>query len=217
MKEIIMPEGPIMQFFAKILDMVIVSILFTLACVPVITIGCGLTSLYYTAAKSIYHGEGGTVKAFCHCFKVNFRQGLGMGILCDIIAILMAGNLYLVFTMDLGPVGIIFGVIFLVIFLLLLVLMAYGFPILSRFEVKIGGLLLSSFQISVLHASVTFQLVVMESMLLAGMGFAFITFPPLVIILPGLLGYAQTKLLEPILQEYMQEQERGEEHETEVV
>ena len=215
MKEIIAPEGPIMQFFAKILDMVIVSILFTLTCIPVITIGCGLTSLYYTAVKSIYQGEGGVVKAYCHCLKVNFRQSLGIGMLCDVIAVLMLGNLYLVFTMELGSVGIIFGAFFLVIFLLLLVLMSYGFPILSRFEVNIGGLLLSSFQISVLHGFITFQLVVMEAMLLAGMVFAFITFPPLVIILPGLLGYAQTKLLEPILQEYMQE--RGEKHETEVV
>ena len=215
MKEIIMPEGPIMQFFAKILDMAIVSILFTLSCIPIITIGCALTSLYYTAAKSIHHGEGGAVKAYCHCFIVNFKQSLGLGILCDVVAALMVGNLYLVFTMDLGYVGIVFGVIFFMISLLLLVLMSYGFPLLSRFEVKIGGLLLSSFQISVLHGSITFQLVVMEVMLLGGMAFAFITFPPLVVIWPGLIGYAQVKVLEPILQEYMQE--RGEKHETEIV
>lgn len=205
MKDIIAPEGPIMQFFAKILDMVIVSILFTVTCIPVITIGCGLTSLYYTVAKSIYRGEGNTIRSYCHCFKVNIKQGLGLGILCDIVAAIMIGNLYLVVTMDLGNVGIFFGAIFLVIFLLLLVLMSYGFPLLSRFEVKTGGLLLSSFQLSILHGSVTFQLVVMETMLLAGMLFAFITFPPLVILLPGLLGYAQAKVLEPILQTYMQE------------
>ncbi|MDE6851227.1 MAG: YesL family protein [Lachnospiraceae bacterium] len=205
MKEIIAPEGPIMQFFAKILDMVIVSILFTVTCIPVITIGCALTSLYYTVTKSIYRGEGGTVRSYCHCFQVNFKQGLGLGILCDIVAAIMIGNLYLVATMDLGNVGVLFGAIFLVICLLLLVLMSYGFPLLSRFEVKLGGLLLSSFQISVLHGSVTFQLVVMEAMLLAGMLFAFITFPPLVILLPGLLGYGQAKVLEPVLQTYMQE------------
>lgn len=215
MKEIIMPEGPIMQFFAKILDMAIVSILFTISCIPIITIGCGLTSLYYTAVKSIYQGEGKAVRAYCHCFKVNFKQSLGLGILCDVIAALMVGNLYLVITMDLGYVGIVFGVIFLIIFLLLLVLIAYGFPLLSRFEVKISGLFLSSFQISVLHGSTTFRLVVMEAMLLGGMVFAFITFPPLAIILPGLIGYAKTKVLEPILQVYMQE--RGEKHETEIV
>lgn len=215
MKEIIMPEGPIMQFFAKILDMVIVSILFTISCIPIITIGSALTSLYYTEAKSIYQGEGRAFRAYCHCFKVNFKQSLGLGILCDVVAALMVGNLYLVFTMDLGYVGIVFGVIFLMISLLLLVLMSYGFPLLSRFEVKTSGLLLSSFQISVLHGSTTFRLVVMEAMLLGGMAVAFITFPPLVVIWPGLIGYGQVKVLEPILQEYMQE--RGEKHETEVV
>lgn len=215
MKEIIMPEGPIMQFFAKILDMAIVSILFTISCVPIITIGCGLTSLYYTTVKSIHQGKGRAIRTYCHCFKVNFKQGLLLGILYDVIAALMIGNLYLVFTMDLGYVGIVFGVIFFMISLLLLVLMSYGFPILSRFEVKISGLLLSSFQISILHGTTTFQLVVMEAMLLGGMAFAFLTFPPLVVIWPGLIGYAQTKVLEPILQEYMQE--RGEKHETEVV
>lgn len=205
MREIIMPEGPVMQFFAKILDMAIVSILFTISCIPIITIGSALTSLYYTVVKSIYQGEGKAVRAYCHCFKVNLKQSLGLGILCDIVAALMIGNLYLVFTMDLGYVGIVFGVIFFMIFLLLLVLISYGFPLLSRFEVKISGLIMSSFQISILHGSATFQLVVMEAMLLGGMAFAFITFPPLVVIWPGLIGYAQSKVLEPVLQEYVQQ------------
>lgn len=215
MKEIIMPEGPIMQFFAKILDMAIVSILFTISCIPIITIGCGLTSLYDTAAKSIGQGEGRAVRTYCHCFKVNFKQGLGLGIICDVVAAIMAGNLYLVFTMDLGYVGVVFGVIFFMISLLLLVFISYGFPLLSRFEVKTSGLFISSFQISILHASTTFRMVVMEAMLLGGMVFAFTIFPPLVVIWPGLIVYAQTKVLEPILQTYMQE--RGEKHETEVV
>ncbi len=205
MREIIAPDGPIMQFFAKILDMVIVSILFTVACLPVITIGCALTSLYYTVVKSIYHGEGQAVKAFVHCFKENFKQGMGVGILCVLVASLMFGNLYLVVTMDLGNVGMIFGALFLAILITLFVLMSYGFPLLSRFEVTVGRLLLSSFQMSVLHGGVTFRLAVMEIMLFAGMAFAFYTFPPLVILWPGLLGYAQAKVLEPVLQTYCSE------------
>ncbi len=202
MKDIIAPEGSVMQFFAKILDMAIVSILFSVTCVPVITIGCALTSLYGAVARSIYQGEGGVVRAYFHCFRVNFKQGLGLGLLCGVVAALMLGNLYFVFTMDLGIVGMVFGACFLAVMVLLVIFMSYGFPILSRFEMKMGRLILSSFQMSLLHGSATFQLAVMETMLLAGMLFAFITFPPLVVILPGLLVYAQTKVLEPILQAY---------------
>lgn len=211
MREIIAPDGPIMQFFAKILDMVIVSILFTVTCIPVITVGCALASLYDTAAKSIKQGEGQAVKTYFHCFRVNFRQGLGAGILCDLIAGLMFGNLYLVVTMDLGNVGLVFGALFLAVLITLFVLMSYGFPLLSRYEVSIGRLLVSSFQLSVLNGPTTFRLAIMEMMLFGGMVFAFLTFPPLVIIWPGLLGYAQVMLLEPILQSCCSDEDLPEE------
>lgn len=215
MKEIIAPEGPIMQFFSKTLDIAIVSILFTITCIPVITVGCALTSLYYTVVKSIYHAEGQVFKAYFHCFWKNLKQGLGLGILCDIIAGMMLGNLYLIIRMGLGNVGVVFGAVFLAILIVLFIIMSYGFPILARFEVTIGRLLQTSFQLSILHGTVTFQLLVMEIMLAASMVVAFITFPPLIIICPGLLSYAQAKVLEPVLQTYMPK--GGEEHEAEII
>lgn len=207
MRNVIAPEGPIMQFFVRILDIAIISVVFTVTCIPIITLGCALTSLYYAVVKAVYHREGHVIKAYFHCFKVNLKQGLGLGIGCDILFAVLLGNLYLVFMMDLGMVGMVFGVIFIMMLVVLFVLIAYGFPILSRFEVQWFGLLQSSIHISVTHGSATFQLVVMEIMLIIGMVAAFVFFPPLIIIWPGLLVYAQSKILEPILQEYMPEEE----------
>ncbi len=215
MRDVIAPEGPIMQFFAKVLDMVMLSIVFTITTIPVITMGCALTSLYYAVVKAVCHGEGHSIKAYFHCFKVNLKQGLILGLIFDILVILLFGNLYMVLIMDMGTVGMVFGVIFIAVLLFVLVLAAYGFPVLSRFEVKIGGLLQTSFQMSVTHGSATFRLVVMEIMLFVGMVVAFILFPPIVIIWPGLIAYAQSKVLEPVLQEYMPK--GGEEHETEII
>ncbi|MDO4167041.1 MAG: DUF624 domain-containing protein [Eubacteriales bacterium] len=215
MREVIAPEGPIMQFFAKILDMAIVSVIFTITSIPVITMGCTLTSLYYAVVKAVCRGEGHIVKAYFHCFKVNLKQGLAWGIVCDILVGVLLGSLYMVFAMDLGMAGVMFGAIFVAMLIVMLVLITYGFPVLSRFEVTLGGLLQTSVQMSVTHISVTVRMVVMEGMLLWGMVAAFIMFPPLVVIWPGLITYAQTKVLEPVLQEYMPKE--GGEHETEII
>lgn len=207
MRDVIAPEGPVMQFFARIFDMVVVSIVFTVTCIPLITAGCSLTALYYAVVKAVYQGEGHVVKAYFHCFRINGKQGLGLGIGSVILSAVLLGNLYLVFTMDLGMIGMIFGILFLAMIFVMLVLVSYGFPVLSRFEVQCAGLLQSVIQISVTHLSATFQLFVMEIMLFVGMAAAFVLFPPIIIIWPGLLAYAKAKVLEPILQEYISRSE----------
>lgn len=216
MRETIAPEGPVMQFFARILDLAIVSILFTITCIPIVTVGCALTSLYYTVVKSVCHAEGQVLKSYFHCFRYNLKQSLGLGILCEVIAGVMIGNLYLIIRMDLGNAGILFGTLFLVILIVLFIMMSYGFPILARFEMTVWSLLQASCQLSVMHGKVTFQLLVMEIMLALSMLAAFITFPPLVILCPGVLSYAQAKVLEPVFERYMPK--GGEqEHEAEII
>lgn len=214
MKEVIAPEGPIMQFFARIWDLVVISIVFVVSCIPVITIGCALTALYYTIVKSIVHQEGHLVRNYFRGFRMNLKQGLILGIICDVLLAVLGGNLAVIVLLGLGNIGVIFGAIFVAILLVALVMMAYCFPILARFEVTLIGLLQTGFQLTLQYAKISFQLLVMEIMLFLGIAAGLFFMPVLLIFWPGMIVYAQSKLLEPILMQYMQKEE---EHETEIV
>ena len=45
-------------FINKLSDMIIISIVFVLTCIPVITMGAAGTALYYTVQKVIKRGQG---------------------------------------------------------------------------------------------------------------------------------------------------------------
>lgn len=214
MREVIAPEGPIMQFFARILDLAVISIVFVVSCIPVITIGCALTSLYYTIVKSIVHQEGHIIKNYFHGFRMNLKQGLILGMICDLLLAVLIGNLIVIVLFDLGNIGIAFGAVFVAILLVIFVMMAYCFPILARFEVTLSGLLQTGFQLVLQYGKVSFQLLVMEILLFLGIAAGLFFMPVLLIFWPGMMIYAQSKLLEPILMQYMQKEE---EHETEII
>lgn len=209
-----MPEGPIMQFFVRVLDLVVISMIFVVSCIPVVTLGCALTSLYYTIVKSIVRQEGHIIRNYFRGFRMNWKQGLILGILCDLLLAVLIGNLAVLLLMGLDNIGIVFGAVFLGILLMVLAMMAYCFPILSRFEVSLPGLLQTGFQLALKYGKVSFQLLVMELMLFLGIAAGLFFMPVLLIFWPGMIIYAQSKLLEPILMQYMQKEE---EHETEII
>ena len=53
------------RMLSRVGDAMLLSILFVLSCVPIITIGAAFTSLYYTAMKGI-SGDDGYIWKFIH-------------------------------------------------------------------------------------------------------------------------------------------------------
>lgn len=215
MRETLAPDGPVMQFFSHCLDLIIVSILFSISCIPVITIGCALSSAYYAIVKAVRQGEGHVVKAYFHSFGQNWKQGLGLGILFDVVLAALFLNVWVILRNNMGNAGIVFGAVFGAMLLIVFILMSYCFPILSRFECHWAGLLQTGVQFALCYGGKTVQLLVMEIVLIGGMVAGMLLMPVLVLILPGLIIFAQSQILEPLFVQYMPE--GGEEHGTETI
>ena len=62
------------RMLSRVGDAMLLSILFVLSCVPIITIGAAFTSLYYTAMKGISGDDGYIWKFYTRSFKQNFKQ-----------------------------------------------------------------------------------------------------------------------------------------------
>ena len=55
-------------------DILYVSVLWILACIPIVTIGAATTALYYTVNKVVRHTRGYVWKDFWGAFRSNFKQ-----------------------------------------------------------------------------------------------------------------------------------------------
>ena len=117
MKEFFSIEGPFMQFFGKLWDIILLSIVFCVCSIPIITFGMNCIALYYTVVKVVLPGERHAVRTFLRMVPRNARQGLPLGILFEIIIAVLAYSLIVVLHNDMGALGVFFGVVFVMLFM----------------------------------------------------------------------------------------------------
>ena len=97
-------EGGFFTGMGKIFDVMFVSLLWVICCIPIVTIGPATTALYYCVVKSIRRERGYISKEFFHAFKVNLKQGLIAGIIVTALAFILSFNFYVVVGMK-GKTG----------------------------------------------------------------------------------------------------------------
>lgn len=84
-------ENPLIQIYLKILEVIELSILWLIACLPVVTVGAATTALYYTAVKTLRNSRGYVARSFFASFRENFRQST----LVTVVWLLMMYIMYL--------------------------------------------------------------------------------------------------------------------------
>lgn len=67
-------ENPIWKFIGNLADFFLLSCLWYLCCLPVVTAGAATTALYYVTLKMARGQEGQLIPAFFHSFKQNLKR-----------------------------------------------------------------------------------------------------------------------------------------------
>lgn len=127
-------DGPVYSILSRIADFLILSILYVVCCLPVVTIGAATTALAYASIKAVEQ-EGYPAGNFFKSFKMNFRQAT----LIWLPAIVFFGVIILNMFMMLPDIeqSMASQVIFVLNTTLLVVtafVFAMVFPLLSRFQ-----------------------------------------------------------------------------------
>ena len=129
-------DSPVMRFLSKMADLMILNLLVTLCCLPIITAGAALTAMHYVALKMARGEEGYIARDFFKSFKMNFRQATIIWLIMLLFALVFIGDYYIVVFSGLSfPRGL--HVVLMAAAILLYVVSTYIFPVLARFENKI--------------------------------------------------------------------------------
>lgn len=78
-------------------DVVTISALFLLFCLPVVTIGASVTALYYTVYRKYYKKSDSISKDFMHSLKDNLKNGIIVHMIYLIYSAIAGFNIYFAF------------------------------------------------------------------------------------------------------------------------
>lgn len=211
MGEFFSSEGPLIGFLQKMGMLIILSILFILCSLPVITTGAAASALYYAVAKSVRRERGYPTKEFFRAFKRNLKNGTILTVMLGGTAALMLYNREaLSHMMRISPEGgtLTLYVVYDGILLLLAMLAVYLFPVLSRFAMKLSDIVKLSFVMSLRFFYFTI-------LLTAGTGIlVYLQWKklpmPTILLLPGVWTYLSSFLLEKAMKKYIPAPKEGE-------
>jgi uncharacterized membrane protein YesL len=143
-------DSPISRNLAKIVDVLLLNIIFILFSLPIVTIGASLTALYSVHFK-IARGEHPSIWiSFIQSFKKNLKQSSLIWFLLIGIGVILLGDIYyLVYTNGIWKV--IFMSLTLIFSFLYLTLFVIIFPYISRFEDSIKTAVVNSLLIGGFH------------------------------------------------------------------
>ena len=203
-------DNPVMVTLSRIVDILWVSIIFLVFCIPIITIGDAITSLYYVCSKVIRHGESYVWREFWRSFKTNFKQSTIYWVILVLIYFLLIWNInYLGLNSSTKDgMGGVLAAIYLVVMAVLACLSLNVFPIISRFDNKFSVTirfgLFCTFR-HILHTLAIFILVFLAAMLV----YVQWATPTMIfsIMLPGLVGFISTFPMEHVLKKYQPKSE----------
>lgn len=201
-------DSPFMTEFRKVVDYVLLGLLWILASIPLFTFGAATTAAYYTAEKNVRTDAGKIWATFWARFRKEFKQAtllwlIGLGV----TAVLAVNGLLLVR-----------GQIHSVLFALLLAAELFGigwmqlwYGYLTRFEDTNRVLLGNTFRIALISIPKLIVIILIFVAIVAVAVISAVVAAPVLALLPGIYLGLTGIMLRKIFKPYMPEEPNPEE------
>ena len=190
------PESWLWKPLGYLGDLVMLSLLWTVFSVPVVTLGPASAALYDAAVHSIRRKEDTVVARFLSTFKRELKQGILSALLVLGLSILLFFAPLLVFTRQTDWPYLIAAWCLMAFFMLCF--LCWLWPVLSRFTMGLGGLFSNSLRLCfghILHSAA--MALAWGAALYAGLRFVAPFF-----VCPALAALLSSVLIEPVFGRY---------------
>ena len=133
------------SIFNKLIDLVLLNLLFLVSCIPVFTIGTSLCSLYYVSLHLSQNTESYLFRSYLAAWKSNFKKGTIIWVFSLLLIFMFRVNLTAIPLMAEGMLRSFMYCIQVSAILVLYAVLQYYFPLTASFENSIGNTLKNSF------------------------------------------------------------------------
>ena len=194
-------------------DVVIISALFLLFCIPVVTIGPSITALYYTVYRKYQKKSDSLSKDFIRSFKDNLKNGIAINLIYLLYLAIVGFNIYFAFN-GLGRVKLPdwYTVVSFLPLLPVIFTLPFVYPLQARFSNGIKGTLTNSFTLCMINFPKFFLIWIIQLAAIA----VSIVFPPAALVTPVASTYLCQMITEKAIADAIRvEQSREETKEAE--
>ena len=139
------PDSKIFQMLTDVFDLVLLNFLFMLTCLPVVTIGAAISSLYKMTSNLTEHKGGKITAEYFAAFKSNFKKATPAWIIDAIVLALLYFDIWYWYKAGSGNLRL--GMIIFSVAVLVIVLLKFQwvYPIISMFENNVKSTMFNGF------------------------------------------------------------------------
>ena len=207
-------DGWLMTGLKKLLDYILLGLLWIVASIPMITFGAASVAMVYTAEKTIHKEEGKIFSTFWYCFRREFMQATVVWLIAFLLTALLGISCYFSILIKMsGTMKVILGICIG----LCISWMQLWFGYLSKFEDRTRVLLKNTFWMTLTNLPRAVLLLILAVAAVVG---AFLSFWTInlawLLFIPGIYVMLSGIVLRKIFQKYMpnESEEQQEESET---
>lgn len=154
------PGNMFFRDLALAVDVVGLSLAWTLLCLPVITIGPASAALYHTVVKGLRERDDRVFFRFFRSFWENLRLGAAATAICLVPAAALALGYSIMYANRGTAVGEVMYAVYYVVMMLPIAVVCYLFPLLGRFTFSLKALFRTAAQLAAAHLPTTAAVVV---------------------------------------------------------
>lgn len=126
-------NGPVYTILEWLWNMLVLNCCFILTCVPIFTMGAGITALYSVNILAVRNEDAPPFKSFWKSFRTNFKKST-LSWLVILAALLIWGLDIWALKTVMGDVNLFWSIFLTVILVIIITFAQYIFPYIARFE-----------------------------------------------------------------------------------
>lgn len=191
------PDNPVMEFIAKVFDLVIPNLIFIFSCVPIITIGASTSALSYVTFKMVRGEDPYIWRNFWKSFRQNFKQGTLVWIFSILIFIFLGMDFYIINSQNTSLFAVVRILLWIVCAVALSVFL-YVFPVISHFVCTTKQALKNALLMTFGHLPYTLMMLALAGLLLFLCSSSSKLFA-MIVVLSGICGFSVVSFVYSIM------------------
>lgn len=190
-------DSPVWKFMGRLVDFFVLTILWFVTSLPIITMGTATTTVYYITLKMAENKEEYLVSMYFKTFVRLFRETVTVWV--GIMAVVLFGVADVVICLRLDTsYATMFLTAFTVLAVIFMMVVSYLFPVMARLDNHALGYMKAAFYLAIKYFGWSLLIVVIPVCLVIVGVFAFW---PLLFVVVGLAAYLQTLIFHQIFKQ----------------
>lgn len=188
-------DNPVWRLMGRVADVFLLSVLWAVCSLPVITIGASTSALYYVALKMARSHEGYLVRSYLKAFRENLGQATVLWMMLLAVGLFLGADMYWVYGLESAAADVMFWVLFVltVVYLFVAVMV---FPLEARVQAGTGKIFFLAFMIGMKNFSWVLLMLV-TAVCIAALGV--FVFWPILFVAVGTIAYIHAFILEWVI------------------